>query len=115
MTDSIKMTCFLTKNGWEMTAENADSDKVWQSSLGMQHSYLEVLDSLSAMKPRSQATAYFKLVLRFKPAKKGTRITLDYKTAVGAQQSTGNAEWTCTTCFSKSFKNNSIQTTKSVI
>lgn len=83
MTDNIKMTCFLTKNGWEMTAENASSDNVWQSSLGMQHSYLEVLDSLIAMKPRSQATAYFKLVLRFRPAKKGTRISLDYKTAVG--------------------------------
>ena len=53
MTDNIKMTCFLTKNGWEMTAENAGTDKVWQSSLGMQHSYLEELDSLSAMKPRS--------------------------------------------------------------
>jgi len=83
MTDSIKMTCFLTKNGWEMTAENASSDKVWQSSLGVQHSYLETLDALSAMKPRSGATAYFKLVLRFRPAKRGASITLDYKTADG--------------------------------
>ena len=79
--NNVKMTCYLTKNGWEMTAENADSDKVWQSSLNLQHSYLEVLGALDAMKPRSQATAYFKLVLRFKPAKKGTRITLDYKMA----------------------------------
>lgn len=83
MTDNIKMTCFLTKNGWEMTAENADSDKVWQSSLGMQHSYLEVLDALEAMKPRSRATAYFKLVLRFRPARRGASITLDYKAADG--------------------------------
>ena len=83
MTDIIKMTCFLTKNGWEMLAENADSDKVWQSSLGMQHSYLEVLDTLSSMKSRSQAKAYFKLVLRLKPAKNDTRITLDYKMVDG--------------------------------
>lgn len=83
MTDGIKMTCFLTKNGWEMTAEDADSDKVWRSGLGVQRSYLDVLDSLSAMKPRSGATAYFKLVLKFRPAKKGARITLDYKTARG--------------------------------
>lgn len=83
MTDGIKMTCFLTKNGWEMSAESADSEKVWRSRLGVQHAYLEALDAFGAMKPRSQATAYFKLVLRFRPAKKGTRITLDYKTADG--------------------------------
>lgn len=81
--NNIKMTCFLTKNGWEMSAESADSDKVWQSSLGVQHSYLEALDALAAMKPRSRATAYFKLVLRFRPARRGTRITLDYEAADG--------------------------------
>ena len=83
MTDGIKMTCFLTKNGWEMSAENADSEKVWRSRLGVQHTYLETLDALSAMKPRSGATAYFKLVLRFRPAKKGAAISLDYKAADG--------------------------------
>lgn len=79
MTDGIKITCFLTKNGWEMAAESADSDKVWQSGVGVQRYYLDALDALGAMKPRSQAAAYFKLFLRFRPARKGTRISLDYK------------------------------------
>lgn len=83
MTDKLKVTCFLTKNGWEMSADSPESADVWQAPLRTQGSYLELLDALDAMKPRTQATAYFKLSLRFRPAKKGTQITVDYKLSAG--------------------------------
>lgn len=53
MTDRLKVTCFLTKNGWEVSADSPESAEVWQAPLRTQGSYLELLDALDAMKPRS--------------------------------------------------------------